>query len=115
MTTQKLFFIIFTVLLLSIGQVLFKLASESLKAAHPNILFALLNTKLIIALIIYALATFLWLLVLKDTPLKLAYPFVAMAFVFVPILSYFILGESLKWNNFLGAGFIIVGVIVSVL
>jgi drug/metabolite transporter (DMT)-like permease len=70
---------------------------------------------LISAVTIYSLATGMWLMVLKDTPLRLAYPFFGLSFVVVPILSHYLLGENLNWNVFLGAAIICIGVWVSIL
>jgi drug/metabolite transporter (DMT)-like permease len=47
------------------------------------------------------------------TPLYLAYPFVAMAFIIVPVLSHWLIGEPLKLNTFIGALIILFGVWIS--
>ena len=52
--------------------------------------------------------------VLKATPLRIAYPFAALAFFIVPVLSHFFLGEDLHWNTFAGAFLIALGVWVSI-
>ena len=106
---------ILTVLALATGQVLFKLAADQLDFSASGIVPSLLNTRLLLALIIYAVATLMWLVVLKMTPLRIASPFVAMAFVFVPVLAHYILGEQLHWSTFAGALLIVAGVWVSVL
>ncbi len=108
-------FAILTVLALSLGQILFKVASGSIVFGWPGLLNSLLNPKLLLALGVYAVATVMWLYVLKTTSLTLAYPFAALAFFVVPILSHFLLGEPLRLNTFLGAGVIAVGVGISVL
>lgn len=72
------------------------------------------NSKLIIALIVYAAATATWVAVLRITPLTLAYPFAALAFVIVPVLSHYFIGEPIKLNTLVGAAIIFLGVIVSV-
>ena len=56
----------------------------------------------------------LWLLVLRKVPLNLAYPFVALAFIFVPVLGHYLLGEPLRLQSLLGAALIGLGVWVSV-
>lgn len=115
MSWLQLILTILTVMALSAGQVLFKLASEDLKLSVGGLLPSLLSIKLILALFIYGIATVMWLIVLKIAPLRIAYPFIAMAFIFVPILAYFILGEELRWSTFAGALLIIAGVWVSVI
>ena len=115
MSLLQLGLTILTVLALSAGQVLFKLASANIEFSASGLVSSLFNLKLFLALIIYAIATAMWLVVLKMTPLRIAYPFIAMAFIFVPVLSYYILGEELHWSTFAGAALIFAGVCISVL
>lgn len=115
MSVLQIGFIVATVVALSIGQILFKLAANVFANSSVGMLDIVFNVKLICALFVYFIATVMWLIVLKNTPLRMAYPFVAMAFFIVPVLSHFILGETLSWNTFLGGGLIAAGVIVSVL
>lgn len=114
MSIPQFFFIILTVMALSVGQILFKMAASGFEFSVAGFISSLLNIKLIIALIVYFFATLMWLFVLKATPLRVAYPFAAFAFIAVPILAHFLLGESISWNTFVGAGLIAVGVWVSV-
>ena len=102
-----------TVLLLSVGQVLFKIAATQIVLSN-SIWSSLRNPTLLVALGVYGFATVLWILVLRTIPLRLAYPFVAMAFVFVPIMAHFALAEPLKINTFIGFILILSGVWVSV-
>src|SRR5690554_6974093 len=74
MSWLQLTLTILTVMALSAGQVLFKLASEDLKLSVSGLLPSLLSTKLILALFIYGVATVMWLVVLKIAPLRIAYP-----------------------------------------
>lgn len=115
MTIPHFFLISFTVILLSVGQILFKQASEDLNLTPSQILPSLLSIKLAISFAVYATATLLWLISLKGVPLRVAYPFAATAFFIVPILAHFFLGEALSWNTFFGASLIGLGVIVSVI
>jgi len=113
---KQLIFIIATVFLLAVGQILFKVAAEKIDIAGQGIVASLLlNTSLIIALVVYAVATFCWLMVLKGMPLRLAYPFAALGFFIVPLLSYLFLGEPLRASSFIGAAIIMVGIYVSLL
>jgi undecaprenyl phosphate-alpha-L-ara4N flippase subunit ArnE len=112
MTPSQGVLIVTTVLLLSVGQVLFKLASARLDFSLAGI-HGLINLNLIMAIIIYFFATGMWLLVLKEIPLRAAYPYVALAFVFVPLMAHFILGEKLYATTYIGAALIFAGVWVS--
>ena len=94
MTPFSLAAIIGTVFMLAVGQVLFKFAANGIDIAQKGFVGAvLLNKWLIVALVVYFVATVLWLLVLRKVPLKLAYPFVALAFIFVPVLG------TIYWAN----------------
>jgi len=116
MTIQQILGALATVLALSVGQVLFKLASGKLDFAGQGFWGStLFNLPLMSALVVYGGATFAWLLVIKNVPLRTAYPFVALAFVIVPVLSYFFLDESLSIKTLIGAAFIFIGVCVSVI
>jgi len=114
MSFFQLALIFLTIAGLSVGQILFKLAAMELQPWKEPILRNMLNSKLLIALLVYGLATILWLAVLRMTPLRIAYPFVAMAFILVPLMSHYWLDEPLRITTFVGAAFIIIGVIISI-
>ncbi len=104
------------VIALSAGQILFKLAAGAIDVKSKGILHGLiLNPWLLAALTIYGGATLLWLYILRNTPLRVAYPFSALAFLVVPILGSMLLSEPLRWTTVASAFFIIVGVWVSTL
>lgn len=116
MTIHPLLLIIFTILALSAGQIFFKLASEKIDIQDNGIFESFfLNPSLLIGLLIYGIATISWLLVLKTTPLKVAYPFAALSYFIVPILAFIFLGETIRWTTFAGAAVIILGVYISLL
>jgi drug/metabolite transporter (DMT)-like permease len=112
MSKSQLVLILLTVLLLSIGQILFKLSANDLDI---RLLSSFFKFKLFFALSVYFLATILWLIVLRGISLNLAYPFASLGFVIVPVLSYFFIGEQITYNTFLGAIFIFIGIWISVL
>jgi drug/metabolite transporter (DMT)-like permease len=114
MTLLQILFISLTVFLLSLGQILFKLASEEIVLTFSQFLPSLTNPKLMLAFVVYFAATLLWLIALKGVSLRVAYPCTAIAFFIVPTLAHFLLGEPLSWNTYVGAGIITIGVIVSV-
>ena len=74
------------------------------------LLRALAQPYLPLALLIYALAMFLWLEVLSKTPLSIAYPVLAITYVLVPLFSYFAFNEQLKPAQFVGMFLILAGV-----
>lgn len=112
MTVYQTILVLATVFMLSVGQVLFKLSS-SVIVFDISKWVSFLNPKFIFAIAVYFFATVMWLYVLKQLPLRVAYPFIALAFVIVPIMAHFLLGEKLELNTFVGALIIIMGVLIS--
>jgi drug/metabolite transporter (DMT)-like permease len=55
-------------------------------------------------------STLLWTWILRSVPLSSAYPFMALAFVFVPIICYLFLGETISQRQMAGATLIVAGV-----
>lgn len=94
---------------ISLGQLLFKKAAHQLP---PNAAATdwLLNGWLFAALVLYAATTLLWVWILRHTPLYLAYPFMGLAFLIVPVLAWTWLGEPLTWQTLVGGALILAGV-----
>lgn len=100
------------VLGIAAGQLLFKRAAETWPS--PFSVFALArNPWLLTALTVYAVATLGWIYVLRSAPLSVAYPLFALAFLIVPLLSWWLFGDVMRWNQWLGGAIIIVGVWVA--
>lgn len=97
--------------LLAVGQVLFKKAA--LAGADEAFPWAFVNGWMALALVLYGAATLLWTWILRTTPLTVAYPFAALAFVLVPLLATGFFGEALTLRVLLGASLIVMGIIVS--
>ena len=85
--------IISTVFLLSVGQILFKLASGNIYLSSVGFISLLMNFRLALAVLVYTFATILWIIALKDLPLRTVYPFAALAFFIVPVLAILYLGR----------------------
>jgi drug/metabolite transporter (DMT)-like permease len=58
---------------------------------------------------LYAALAVFWVWVLSFTPLSRAYPFVALAFAFTPLLGGLIFGEVISTRLFIGLLFILCG------
>ncbi len=104
--------LLLTPIMIAIGQVLFKITSEKLVAQNAPFHTVLINPVFILALMIYASATLLWIYVLKTVPLSQAYAFMAMTFVIVPLLAMLWLGETLTLKYAIGTILVIAGLIV---
>ena len=100
-------------LTLAAGQLLFKLGANQGEAARSlaGALELLLRPAIFCALILYGGATLLWTYLLTKIPLTVAYPFAALAFVFVPLGARFLLGEPLSLRYGVGMGLILAGIL----
>ena len=107
LTLANIALILTTLLLLSLGQVLFKSAAAQLVLSQPSTWVSL---PLLGALSVYAVATLLWLLVLSRVPLSVAFPFYGLAFLLVPALAAWLLHEPLRWPVLLGGVVILCGI-----
>ena len=105
--------LVLTPLLISAGQILFKLTSGRAGEANAaGLLAVLLDPYLLCAFAIYGIGTVVWVYVLKSVPLIVAYPFMALTFCAVPLLAWLFLGEALSLRYAVGAGLIIAGLLV---
>ncbi|MFH1347179.1 MAG: hypothetical protein ABIH22_00635 [Candidatus Margulisiibacteriota bacterium] len=115
---KLLFWISFYSLMLGFSQILLKLGINrigSFSAKTAGDIFALLltavkNPYIIFGTLLMASSYFLWMAILSWFKLSIAFPLTAMGFVFVALLSYFLLGEKLLLFNYLGIGLIAVGI-----
>ncbi len=103
-------------LLLALGQVLFK--QVAITSGTPKIFDFILslatNSVFWCALLIYAVATLLWILILQKFALSKAYAFNAIGFLVVPLLGNLFFGEPLTLRLLLGSVIIITGVLLVV-
>ena len=104
--------LVLTPLIIAIGQILFKLASERLVESGKGLYMVLFDPIMILALALYGGATIVWIYLLKSVPLSYAYSFMALTYVAVPILSIVFLGETIGLKYWVGAGLIIFGLFV---
>ncbi|WP_373088698.1 EamA family transporter [Sneathiella sp.] len=99
---------------ISAGQILFKISSREMTGFDYNSLVKLsLNGYFIVAVILYGLATILWVYILKHFPLNKAYLFMGLSFVLVPLMSYIFLKEPLSLRYLAGAACIVFGIWLS--
>ena len=102
---------------LACGQVLFKIAAESLKGpvgidARTALQLAT-NGYLLLGLALYLASTLLWIFLLRDTDLSRAYPMVALALVMVPLLGTFVFGKQLSVRLIVGIAIVIMGLAIA--
>lgn len=109
-----------TVLFTVAGQLLLKYRVEyfgalpDTQAARIRYLAKALLDPLVIASLAFAgLAFFSWIIALTNLDLSRAYPFTALNYVFVIVLSAWFLGEPLTLNKIVGVSFVIAGIVVA--
>ena len=107
------FLAILCVFMLAIGQILFKLSSlyivEEGSFLAPKVIYSLF-----FAFSLYGIATLAWVWVLQRADLGRVYPLMALAFVLVPVGSYFVFGERFNLQYVFGVVLIGVGIVIAV-
>ena len=111
MSAWRFLMVFLCVVLICIGQILFKYAAQTLDDRH-GVLGLLWNKFLIGAGVIYVGATLLWVWQLKFVPLNRAFSIYAAAFVIVPLLSWFFFRERFGLPYALGTMLIVAGVVL---
>lgn len=111
--------IVISVLLGSVGQILMKVAMNrvgpfpglrvGLLEAADYFLRAMLSLPMVGAVASYGLSFLLWLAALSRTDLSLARPFVSISYLIVALYGYYA-GERLTWERSLGIALIAIGV-----
>lgn len=110
---MEYFLIILVVILTSTGQVLQKLAADrGLKDAKTfsQVVTALFQWEVILAVICLATAIGIWLIVLYKMDVSKAFPFISLGFVVVLLSARFYLQEIIPWNRWLGVVLIVAGI-----
>jgi drug/metabolite transporter (DMT)-like permease len=100
---------------MSFGQLLFKAAAElgtSELSLGPRLVATVTNGYFLIAVILYAALTVLWVWILTFTPLSYAYPFAALAFAVTPLLAASLFGDPVSLRLIVGCVLIVAGIIV---
>lgn len=98
---------------ISIGQILFKLSANSLEKTG-SYFSPRTATLVFVALALYGITTLAWIWVLQKVELGRVYPLMALAFILVPLCSYFVFGEKFPPQYFVGVFLIAMGIIVAV-
>jgi drug/metabolite transporter (DMT)-like permease len=99
--------VLFATSLGSFGPLFLKKASGKISL---NVKSLLMNRNLLIGLFFYAISTILFIPALKGGELSVLYPFVALVYVWVSLLSMKFLGERMSRMKWFGVLLILVGV-----
>ena len=117
----KYLFIAGTLAFTLFGQLLLKSRALALSAAYGRehrvqYLVAMFTDRIVwIGLVAAVLASICWTLAVQQAPLSVAYPFMALSFVFVPLGALLMFGERIAVGQWMGLVMIMLGVAVSAL
>ncbi len=107
--TWAILLVIFTTLLTSAGQILYKKGADQLELTLPALLH---NYSLILGMIVYATAGILILISLRGGEVSVLYPIIATSYIWVSFLSIYFLGESMNNWKWVGIVTIIAGIVM---
>lgn len=95
------------------GQLMFKASAMCFEVSNSYI-----DKKgiliLALALVVYGVTTLAWVWVLQKLSLGKVYPFMALAFLIVPVASYFVFNERFSLQYFWGVLLIMLGIYFTV-
>ena len=98
---------------IAIGQVLFKLAANSLRRPGPGFLAnAITSPSVWLAFAWYGSSSFLWLYVLMRVPLNRAYPFALLGSALVPLFAWAAFGERVQLSYVVGTLVVLAGLYI---
>ncbi len=101
--------VIFTTLLTSIGQILYKKAADALVLTPIGLIT---NIYLIVGVAVYAIAGILVIIALRGGEVSVLYPIIATSYIWVSFLSIYFLGESMNSWKWLGITTIFFGIVL---
>jgi uncharacterized membrane protein len=108
--------IIFSMFSASVGQILFKTGltqTGPINQFAPSVILNILfNPYIEVGLCLYVISFGLWFYALSKRELIYVYPFTALTFVFVSVMSVFILGESISKQGIVAYALIVIGILL---
>lgn len=103
--------------LMSVGQLFFKKAALFVNARPEfNLLERYLyNPWFYLAVLFFASSTFIWVRILTELKISVAYPIVSISYIATAVGAYYLFGERMSWINYLGIFLIMGGVSLTAL
>ena len=101
--------VLFTTLLTSSAQLLWKKGSAALAFSIPGIIT---NYYIIGGILLYAVGGILIILSFRGGEVSVLYPIIATSYVWVSFLSIYLLGETMNSSKWLGIFAIIAGIVL---
>jgi uncharacterized membrane protein len=103
------FTVIFTTLLTSMGQILYKKAADNLVFTFLGLIT---NVYLIVGVMVYGIAGILVIIALRGGEVSVLYPIIATSYIWVSFLSIYFLAESMNIWKWLGVSTIFLGIVM---
>ncbi len=100
------------------GQTMIKLgvsrpgATEATSNLISLVTLILRSPQILLGLVLYAMGALAWIAVLSKVNLSLAYPFLALNFVLIALVSYAFLGETIPAMRWIGTLILCVGILI---
>ena len=99
------------------GQTFLKIGTERAGSGADGgpiaLIYSIVTSPLtLLGLFFYGIGALAWIAVLRRMDLSHAYPFLALNFVLIALVSYLVLGEAVPAARWLGIGIICIGILV---
>lgn len=111
MSLEKIALFVFVSVLMSVGQLLFKVTANQWTSTSSMLTMAFI-WPLMGSLAVYATACTLWIFALRNTELSKAMPFIATAYIIAPLASAALFDDAIQPAYWLGAAFIVTGIAI---
>jgi undecaprenyl phosphate-alpha-L-ara4N flippase subunit ArnE len=116
LSIQSIVLLTFVSVMLAIGQILFRFgARQAAPVEDVSSLMALMLSPTIVgAVAIYGATTVVYVIALQKVPLSLAYPFMALGYIILPLASLMLFGEPISLRYVLGVALILGGLFLAI-
>lgn len=117
MTARLLAILLTSIVLGAAGQLMLRQAARILTAPSQLglgrwLLSVFTSPTILTAFVFFAVSALLWIAALRETPLTVAYPMVALSYIIIFVGSYFLFAEPITLTKLLGAVLVVAGIIV---
>ncbi len=103
--------ILINIVLLVSGQTLWKIGIEPVHLTGvKSVLIAMFSPWIIAGIVLYVIATVIWIYLLKQIPLSTLYPIQSLAYIAAVFVAIFVFHEHVSVTRWIGVGVIMIGV-----
>jgi len=117
MTARLITILLSSIVLGAAGQLMLRYSARLLVAPSQIGIWRWLVTvfttpSILGAFAFFAISSLGWIVALRETPLTVAYPMGALAYIIIFAGSYFLFAEPITWAKIIGAALIVTGIII---